>query len=186
MHGIDEIWVATDSLIAENIISIRYGSAIKIFRRSKSSSTDKAPMINVVKEFIAMQHLCDEISILLVQATVPFTSITDIQKAISEIKLNPFFDSLLSCRLSKKFCWSSDGQPINYNLSSKPRRQDYAGLIVETGAFYASTVHNILKTGNLLSGNIKIIMSGAGTALDIDTEHDWQLAEAYINYGLYT
>ena len=179
VNGINEIWIATDSDEAELIIKQRYGDNIKVFRRSIASSTDSAPVMDVINEFIEYMHPNKEDFFLLVQATSPFTTVTDFVMLMESIH-NKEADSYISCQRVKKFSWSEDGKPLNYDLNTKPMRQNYPGLLLETGAFYASSVGAILQSGQLLSGRIKIVETSIGTSIDIDEEKDWKAAEQYI------
>lgn len=175
----NEIWIATDSEYAQELLTDRYGDAVHIYHRSPDSATDTSPVIVVVNEFIASRSLSDETNFILVQATSPFTDVADFAKLIEHMN-DDDFDSYISCCRVKKFCWSEDGKPLNYLLSNKPMRQNYSGILMETGAFYASSVRAIKQSGMLLSGKIKIIETGEGTMIDIDDERDWQLAEFFI------
>ena len=181
VNGINEIWIATDSDEAELIIKQRYGDKIKVFRRSIASSTDSAPVMDVINEFIECMHPNKEDFFLLVQATSPFTTKEDFEKLIKYIDEKEY-DSYISCRRVKRFLWSEDGKPLSYSLTNKPMRQNYKGILFETGAFYASRVVKIIKSGQLLSGNIGVIETGIGTSIDIDEEYDWSAAEHYIEY----
>ena len=84
----------------------------------------------------------------------------------------------------KKFRWSDEGRPLDYSFETKPRRQEYKGFLIESGAFYASTVGSILDSGQLLSGVVKVVEVGPAGMIDIDEEADWGLAEHYIETGL--
>ena len=72
--------------------------------------------------------------------------------------------------------------PLNYRLTQKPRRQDYRGFLIETGAFYCSKVGDILRTQQLISGNIGIVEVGQQSIIDIDEPVDWCLGEAYLSF----
>lgn len=179
IKGIDETWIATDSEEIEKIAKERYGDWISIYRRSDSSSSDKSKVIEVIKEFVDFRQLKNSDTLILVQATCPFTSKEDFYKLVDCINFQNA-DSYISCIRIKKFSWSNDGEPRDYSLDNKPLRQDYDGLLLETGAFYASKVGSIKDSGSLLSGYIKIIETGKGTCIDIDEKEDWKKAEYYL------
>lgn len=173
------IWVATDSDEAEAILRSRYGNSINIYRRSASSATDTSPTIDVVVEFISNMELSDTTRFILVQATTPFVSVTDFNRLLSEMRAN-CEQSFISCCKIKRFCWSEDGHPLNYTVDTKPLRQNYGGILIENGAFYATTVKAIRHSGLLLSGDIKVIETSPGTLIDIDEDTDWRTAEHFI------
>ncbi len=175
----NEIWVATDSNYAQQLLTDRYGDSVHIYRRSSQSATDFSPVIDVVNEFITSHSIPDETNFVLTQATSPLTKVSDFAKLMENMNAGAF-DSYISCCRVKKFCWSETGVPLDYSLDSKPMRQNYSGILVETGAFYASSVRAIKRSGMLLSGNIKIVETGEGTMVDIDTEKDWQIAELFV------
>lgn len=177
---IGRIWVSTDSEDAKKILLSRYGDKVGIFDRNPQNAGDTSPVIDAVIELIKSLNIAPDRKLILVQATSPFTSKDDFLKLLKTLRQDNA-DSYLSCRRLKRFVWSEDGVPISYAMESKPMRQDYPGILIETGAFYASKVENILNSGQLLSGRIRIIETGPGTAIDIDEESDWKDAEKYIN-----
>jgi N-acylneuraminate cytidylyltransferase len=77
-----------------------------------------------------------------------------------------------------------------YQLRNKTKQYfhqkqlEYKGFLIESGAFYASTVGRILDSGQLLSGVVKVVEVGPAGMIDIDEEADWGLAEHYIETGL--
>lgn len=173
------IWVATDSADADELLRKRYGERVRIYIRSLSSATDSSPVINVVIEFLNHVNPVDDTRFVLVQATSPFTSAEDYSRLFSAMS-EDVADSFVSCCRIKRFVWSEDGIPLSYTMEDKPMRQHYKGILLENGAFYASTVGFVRKSGLLLSGKIKVVETGDGTMIDIDEESDWQKAERYI------
>lgn len=172
------IWVATDSPEAVAVLKERYGEGINVFIRSEKSATDTSPVIDVVKEFIRAARPVGTTNFILAQATVPFTSTKDYAKLFSAISSNTA-DSFVSCCRVKKFLWSEEGVPLSYELDRKPMRQHYKGILIENGAFYATTVESIRQTSRLLSGRIGIVETGEGTLIDIDEPSDWIVAEQF-------
>lgn len=180
----DSVWVATDCDEMENLISGRYHQQVNIFRRSKESATDTAPSIYVVLEFLSSHSFHAKDWFILLQATSPFTSVKELRELKSEMRKEKYDAYVACCRL-KKFHWSEDGIPLDYSFTSKPRRQDYDGLLIESGAYYASGIGNILQHRQLLSGRIKVMEVSLAGMIDIDEPEDWKLAEYYIEHQLY-
>lgn len=180
----DSIWVATDCDEMENLITERYSRQVNVFRRSKESATDTAPSICVVLEFLMVQSFHETDQFILLQATSPFTSVKELKELKSEIQKKQYNAYVACCRL-KKFRWSEAGVPLDYSFTSKPRRQDYDGLLIESGAYYSSSIGNILKHQQLLSGHIKVMEISMAGMIDIDELEDWKLAEYYIEHQLY-
>ena len=179
LPDIDDIWVSTDSEEAIGLLRSRYGNRIGVFNRNPKNAGDLSPVIEAVIEFIYAQNFSCESRFILVQATSPFTDVADFSKLMKSLN-NKEADSYISCQRVKKFSWSEDGKPLNYDMNTKPMRQNYTGILLETGAFYASSVGAILQSGQLLSGQIKVIETGPGTSIDIDEDKDWVAAEHYI------
>ena len=67
--------------------------------------------------------------------------------------------------------------PLNYNVSRRPLRQNFNGLLMENGAFYISYIKNIKKTKCRLSGNIGIYEMPEYSSVEIDEKLDWFIAE---------
>lgn len=175
-HTADEIWVATDDDRAERFLA-ESRPLTKVYRRSEASATDTAPVIEVVREFIDAIRPAPDDMLVLAQATSPFTKPDDfrrLQRAIDNAKA----DSYIACRRTKYFVWNDDGTPMSYRLDAKPMRQTFGGTLIETGAFYASTVGDITRSRRLLSGHIGIVETSPATDIDIDEPIDWLKAEA--------
>lgn len=175
----DEIWIATDSEEIELLSKERYGSNISIYRRSPESATDTAPSIDVVLEFILNNTYTPDTYLTLIQATSPLTIPQDFMKLHEGIEKH-HYDSYIACTRVRKFRWRENGISLDYNLDRKPRRQDYEGFLVESGAFYCSTISQIVKTQSLVSGKIGIVELGNEALIDIDNPVDWAMGEAYL------
>lgn len=179
LPDIDDIWISTDCQEAMEILEAKYGDTIGIFHRNPQNAEDDSPVIEAVIEFINARQIPADCKFILVQATSPFTTVEDFAM-LMECFHKDDADSYISCHRVKKFCWSEDGKPLNYNMNTKPMRQNYRGMLLETGAFYASSVGAILQSRQLLSGRIKVVETGVGTSIDIDEEKDWIAAGHYI------
>lgn len=176
----DEVWVATDWGEMERLVYNRYAERIKVYRRSEWSARDEAFTMEVVQEFISNVNLDDNDRFILLQATSPFVRKEELQTLSDEMRKGDY-NSFISCCCLKKFRWSKDGHPQDYYIfRKKPRRQEYEGILLESGAFYASTIGQIRKTGVLLSGRIRVLETNGATLIDIDDQKDWIQAENYI------
>lgn len=179
----DEVWIATDCDKMETLITERYNGSVKIFRRSEYNARDESPTIDIVNEFLEINKPNKDSRFVLLQATSPFTSVQELHTLIEEMNKGEY-DSFVACCRLRKFHWSEDGKPLDYSFQTKPRRQEYKGLLIESGAFYASTVRAILDSKNHLSGSIKVMEIGPAGMIDIDEEEDWKLAEHHIKTQL--
>jgi len=173
---VDEVYVATDCLEIKEIVDGFGFKKTRIYMRSPENAQDESSTESVMLEFIQAKQIDENDNFILVQATNPLTRSVDFCQALKKFLLGGF-DSLLSCARMKIFLWSSDGQPLNYDFKKRPRRQEIKGELMENGAFYISTVGNIRRYKNRLSGKIAIYEMPEYTAIDIDDEDDWHVGE---------
>ena len=177
-ESIDKIYVSTDSeKIKETVKSFGFDKIVVVDRDEKNA-TDTSSTEDVLMEF-AENH--DFEDIMLIQVTSPLISKEDIEGGVKEYKN---YDSVLSLVRQKRFIWeeSHDGSvlPSNYNISSRPRRQDFDGHLVENGAFYITSKKQLMKYGVRLSGNIGHYEMSEETYIEIDEQHDWNNVETML------
>lgn len=174
---IDEIIVATDSDEIWNVVSNQNYKKTILYRRSAENACDTATTESVMLEYIHYANLNENSIFILVQATSPLTESKHFSEAL-QIYEKGKFDSLLTCVRSYRFFWNENGMSLNYDYMNRPRRQDFKGILMENGAFYISTIKNILNSGNRLSGNIGIYEMPEYTATEIDEPDDWIILES--------
>ena len=175
---VDKVIVSTDSEAIEQAVDTFGFSKVSLFKRSPESATDTASTESAMFDFIdrSKDWISDDDVFMLVQATSPLTTSNHFSEAIS-LYFSGKYDSLLTCVRNKRFFWNSDGTSKNYDYRNRPRRQEFDGELMENGAFYINKVGNIVKSGNRLSGKIGIYEMPEYTALEIDEEDDWMIAE---------
>jgi CMP-N-acetylneuraminic acid synthetase len=173
---IDKIFVATDCKEIKEVINSFNFSKVAVYDREPKNANDTASTESVMLEFINQNFFQDNDLFILVQATSPLTQTRDFDMALKTLEFNKA-DSLLSCVRQKRFYWSNDATPLNYKLSNRPRRQDFDGVLMENGSFYINSIVNIRKSKNRLSGKIAIYEMAEYTAIEIDEESDWIIAE---------
>lgn len=175
--SVNKIVVATDSEQIEDAVESFGFSKISIFKRNAENASDAASTESVMLEYLETANLDGKDLFLLVQATSPLTQTSDFEGALSLFKESKA-ESLLSCVRTKRFYWSSDGKPLNYDPLFRPRRQEFDGWLMENGAFYINAVENIVKFKNRLTGKIVPYEMPDFTAFEIDEEDDWLIAES--------
>lgn len=178
-NNIDEIFVATDCDEIKEIVNNFSFSKVKVYERDNKNAGDTASTESVMLEFINKNNFKDNDLFLLVQATSPLTQTKDFDNAIKKLH-DDNADSLLTCIRTKRFIWNDNGTTLNYDYLNRPRRQDFDGLLMENGAFYINSISNIKKDQNRLSGNISIFEMEEHTAVEIDEEDDWHIAEKFM------
>ena len=177
---IDKIILATDCDEIKSIVSSFGFSKVITYDRDKENASDTASTESVMLEFINKNIFNDSDLFILVQATSPLTETVDFENAIEKYKAENA-DSMLSCVRTKRFFWKDNGEPFNYDYAKRPRRQEFDGMYLENGAFYINTFGNIKRYKNRLSGNIAIYEMPEYTAIEIDEEDDWMIAERLMN-----
>ncbi len=179
----DNIWIATDCAKLKKYVSNLYKERIKIFDRSAKNASDTSPTINVVLEFLAQNKVSKDSYFVLLQATSPFTTALELKNLITFLHNNSGnYDSVISCCRLKRFRWEDDGNSVDYNLTSKPRRQDYKGFLIESGAFYVSKVKDIIASKQLISGNIFPMEVSSEGMIELDSLLDWNIAETILKH----
>lgn len=163
-----QVVVSTDSpKIAEVIHSLNL--PVQILDRPAGLATDEASTESV------MLHAAQELEfdvLATIQATSPLVQAVDFQKAYNLFEVKRC-DSLLTAVRIKRFFWNDDGTAWNYNPDRRPRRQDFAGSLMENGAFYF-TRRNVLDQFRCrLGGRIGIYEMSAESAVEIDEPEDW-------------
>ncbi|MDO8591170.1 MAG: acylneuraminate cytidylyltransferase family protein, partial [bacterium] len=146
---IDEVYVSTeDKKIKETVLS--FGLGVKIVDRPKELAEDTSSTESV------MLHFAEQVPfdmLVTIQATSPFTETLDFDTAIEQFAEKKY-DSLLTGVLYKKFYWTKNGKPLNYDYRKRPRRQEFPGVINENGAFYITKREILEKEKNRLGGKI--------------------------------
>ena len=170
----DNIVVATDSEKIKNIVNSFNFSKVSVYDRSNENSQDISSTESVMLEYINSISLSDTDTFMLVQATSPFTQKNHFNEGLELFEKH---DAVLSCCESKRFSWR-DGKSMNYDIYNRPRRQDFEGTLIENGAFYISSVSDIKKTKNRISGDIATYKMPEFTYIEIDEPEDWIVAES--------
>jgi N-acylneuraminate cytidylyltransferase len=172
---INEVVIATDSSEIEDVVNSFSFINVTVYRRDNENAADTSSTESVMLEFIKKANRSISDNFILIQATSPLLTKNDLERGLQLFKNN---DAVLSCVETKRFFWSKKGESLNYDYYNRPRRQDFDGLLMENGAFYISSVASILASKNRISGKIAISIMPEYTAVEIDEEEDWIVAES--------
>lgn len=71
--------------------------------------------------------------------------------------------------------WSADVKPIDWDITSRPRRQDKPKTFIENGMMYITTREQLLKSGLRYGGNIGFIDVPLYDSFQVDTIEDLEL-----------
>ncbi len=181
---LDEVYVFTDD---EDIISqieqeYFWTQKVKTMQRSVQSASDTASTEMAMFEFAERINYEFDI-ICLLQATSPLTSHTDINATLKKV-VNEKYDSALTVVETKRFTWSHEGKSLNYDFLTRPRRQDFNGMLIENGAVYAAIKEIFIENRNRLGGKIGIVSMPEDTLTEIDELSDWLIIEKLIQNRL--
>ncbi|HWH74456.1 MAG TPA: HAD hydrolase family protein [Methylibium sp.] len=176
----DAVYLASDSAAIREDARARFGTRVEVIDRAPENATDTASSESVMLEFAA-QVGSDVLS--LVQATSPLTRAEDFRAARERFEREGL-DSLLTGVELKRFFWTHDGQPLNYDPARRPRRQDFAGTVMENGAFYFTRTALLRQTGSRLGGRIGVHRMHEDCAAELDEPADWPLIEALLQRRL--
>lgn len=174
---IEEIIIASDSdEINDIILNYEYDKKISFYDRDSKNALDSSSTEDLLLEFIKFTKIKKDTILVLGQVTSPIIDFNQIDKGIKMIKQQKY-DSVLSVVKQKRFIWSNDGKPKNYDFNKRPRRQNFIGFLVENGAFYISRVNDILKSKCRISGKIGLIHMPDYAYHEIDEDYDWDIVE---------
>ncbi|MCC6707213.1 MAG: N-acylneuraminate cytidylyltransferase [Gammaproteobacteria bacterium] len=172
----DAIYVMSDAEDIRADARARYGARIEVVDRDPANATDTASSESVMLELAANVD-CDVLC--LIQATSPLTRVEDFRAARARFE-SEGLDSLLTGVELKRFFWRHDGQALNYDPAHRPRRQDFAGTVMENGAFYFTRRRLLDETGVRLGGRTGVHVMHEECAAELDEPADWPVIEALL------
>lgn len=171
---ISEVWVSTDH---PEIKAYCLSLGAKVLDRPAELATDESSTESVMLHFMAQ---VDFDAVVTIQATSPLTQSEHLSEAIRLFKNNSY-DSLLTCVEWKRFFWDQQGKPINYDPLYRPRRQEFAGYLMENGAFYVTARQILEKFHSRLGGKIALYQMPPETATELDEPLDWEILDGALS-----
>ena len=180
---VDAVYIATDSEKISSTVKSFDFPKVEVIGRSASTAQDTASTESAMLEFA--ESFSFE-NVVLVQATSPLLSVEDLNGGIEKF-VGGNYDSVLSVVRQKRFIWREVADAsiaVNYNPLQRPRRQDWAGYLVENGAFYITSRENLLRSKCRVSGRIALYEMSEDTYFEIDEPSDWIIMEQLLNKRL--
>lgn len=171
----ERLIVSTDSTEIAGVVK-KIGIPLEVIMRPSEYATDTATTESVM---LHAASLIDFEVMAIIQATSPLTRPIDFAEAYDQFKKQEA-DSLVACVRLKRFFWSDEGQPINYNPLHRPMRQQFRGTLWETGAFYFTKRRILEECKCRLGGKIAVYELPEDLAADIDEPEDWERLERII------
>ena len=178
--NLDEVFVFTDDTEIIDFVEQQYKwtNKVKTILRNDQNASDTSTTESALIEFSEKINQ-DYDTLCLLQATSPFTSSETINKSLDAIQYDSY-DASLTVVNTDRFIWDKEGNPINYDVFNRPRRQDFDGLLIENGAVYNTTKKAFLASKNRVSGSIAMVKMPEESLYEIDTETDWKIVESLL------
>ncbi len=177
---IDDLIVSTDDNDISDVAN-RYG--VEVLHRPSEFATDNSSTESVII------HVLDKMSengrnydvVLVLEPTSPFRSIETIVQTI-KLFSNKDVDSVLAVRETRENIGNIIGNIfVPINPEAPRRRQLRKPMYVESSTIYAVRTDYLLKYKTLVSSKWTPILVTEGESIDINIEHDFKIAESYIN-----
>jgi CMP-N-acetylneuraminic acid synthetase len=172
-QGIARVYASTEDADIKRIVR-SFDLGVQVIDRPTEFARDDSSTESVMLHFATL--VADWDVLVTLQATSPLTAAANIDAALAQFEREGD-DSMLTGVRIKRFVWTPDGKPLNYNYRRRPRRQDFAGSIVENGAFYLTKRDILLKDKDRLGGKIGIHEMPADTMIELDEPEDWDTVE---------
>lgn len=168
-----ECVVSTDD---DEIASVASQLGARVVRRPAELADDSAPTEPALLHALDSLSAADERIYMLLQATSPMRLPGTLDRAL-EAFVDLEVDSLVGVVETSPFLWrGGTGRPRPlYDPARRLRRQDLSDtdrVYHETGSLYVSTVGDLRRTGNRLSGRIGLFHMDELEGVDIDTYGD--------------
>ena len=172
---IDRVIVSSDSEEIANIVK-QISSDVLVLDRPAKLATDEASTEAVMLDVMARVSFE---TLVTIQATSPLLTSLDLENACKYF-VNDGYDSMLSAVRTKRFFWTDNARPINYDPMNRPRRQEFLGTLMENGAFYITRRSILEKYKCRLGGSIGIYEMPESSAVEIDEPNDWPIVECLL------
>ena len=119
--------------------------------------------------------------LVFIQPTGPFITSKYINEGIN-MMMSGNYDSVFTATTKHWVpTWDKNIKPIEWDIYSRPRRQDRDEYYEETGMFYITSKERLLNTGIRYSGKIGIVRIPSYDSLQIDSREDLKLIEKIIS-----
>ena len=172
--AVDEIWVSTNDDEIEKVCD-RFGA--RVLRRPDEISEDTSKCED------ALIHFANEVDfdiLVFIQNTSPLVTPADIDKGIELVKSGQYDSVFSAYREHWTGRWSLDMTPLNWDPTSRPRRQTMPETLVENGAFYVTTRETLLKTKLRYGGKVGVVEMPYSRSFQIDTEDEVELIKRLV------
>lgn len=111
-------------------------------------------------------------------STNPFLSAKTIESALDRFSHSRLHDSLFGVTRLQTRLWRADGTPLNHDPGRLIRTQDMDPIFEENSCIYLFTRDILERTGSRIGERPILFEVSRTEAWDIDTEADFEIAEA--------
>lgn len=162
------------------------------FIRPLEYATDTSSAFDVIEHalrWFEAKYVCQPECIMWLQPTSPFRSSAIIRQAL-DIMTSQQADAVIGCKeihrdLTTLFryddCFLS---PLNSEKPTLTARQLIKPLLTPNGAMYLCKTTHFLENKSFYPERTVPLIMNAIQSLDIDTDEDWAIAEAFVKQGL--
>jgi len=179
---ISEVYVSSDS---DEILDVakKFG-ALSIKRPAEISDSKASSEAALTHALVTLDRDGTEPPEILVflQCTSPFTTSEEIDKVLAPVvdgRADSAFSAIEDHGFIWQFSYTGFAKGITHDHTTpRQRRQDMTPRFRENGAVYVMKTKNFLASGTRFCDNITLVPVN-GPHIEIDTEEDWQIAEAY-------
>jgi len=173
VDAIDEIVIDTDSeLIGED--AARHFPSIRILERPAHLRAGDISMNVVLRNTLTQ---IDADTVVQVHSTNPFVRAPTLQQALDLYRSDPQIDSIFSVTRIQGRLWDAELRAINHDPDVLLRTQDLEPVYFENSCFYVFSRESFERRMSRIGEHPAIIELSGDESVDIDEEHDFQLAE---------
>ena len=177
---VDRVIVSTDD---DEIAVAARAEGAEVITRPASISGDtassEAALLHVLDVLAAREGTVPEL-VTFLQCTSPLTTADDIDGTIAALRRDDA-QCALAVTPFYHFLWRPGAQGaegINHDIGNRPRRQDMAPQLLETGAVYVMRTAGFLKTRHRFFGSVALYVQPGERCLEIDEPLDFVKADA--------
>ncbi len=178
--SIDEVVIDTDSPVIAEDVQVTF-PRVKTLNRPEHLRGDLVPMTEVLyHDMSQVEADC----YLQTHSTNPFVKAETLERALNRWRAERhLYDSVFSVTRLQTRLWDSAFRPLNHNPWLLLRTQDLPPLYVENSCFYLFSAELMKSSRRRIGDRPLLFEMDPLEALDIDTEHDFLLAEALMRSG---
>tara|TARA_R100000995_G_C3424066_1_gene95345 strand:+ start:45 stop:683 length:639 start_codon:yes stop_codon:yes gene_type:complete len=167
--NINETWVSTED---KEIKQVSLNCGAKVIDRPLELADD------IIMPDAALLHAAKNIDfdiLVFIQPCAALIKPKFINLGIDRIIKEGYDSSFAVVRESWMPVWDLNVNPIDWDINSRPRRQDKNEWFKEAGMFYVTTRKNLLESGLRYSGNIGVVEIPLQDSFQIDNQQDLDL-----------